>query len=69
MKNIRFYIDHQTDPQRTAKFRLRVLHGTGKNRVELKAIYFKERKEAERFKKYFRGVIDAIDRRNIDASH
>ena len=60
MKKIYLCIDNQKDPKRQSKFRLRVISGTGKNRVELKALYFQSRQEALKMKKHLRDVITAL---------
>ncbi len=60
MKKIYLCIDHQKDPKRQSKFRLRVIVGTGKNRVELKALYFQSRREAQKMKKHLRDVISTL---------
>ena len=60
MKKIYLCIDNQKDPKRQSKFRLRVIAGTGKNRVELKALYFQKRSEAQKMKKHLRDVIFAL---------
>jgi hypothetical protein len=60
MKKIYLFIDHQQDPKRQSKFRLRVITGTGKNRVELKALYLQSRPEALKMKKHLRDVVSAL---------
>ncbi len=60
MKKIYLCIDHQKDPKRQSKFRLRVITGTGKNRVELKALYFQSKPEALKMKRHLRDVISAL---------
>ena len=60
MKKTTLQIDHQKDPKRQSKFRLRVISGTGKSRVEVKALYFFTRQEAMKMKKHLRDVITAL---------
>ena len=60
MKKIYLCIDNQKDPKRQSKFRLRVITGTGKNRIELKALYFLTKSEAFKMKKHLRDVLNAV---------
>jgi len=60
MKKTYLCIDNQKDPKRQSKFRLRVISGTGKSRVEVKALYFFTRPEALKMKKHLRDVISAL---------
>ena len=61
MKKFYLFIDHQKDPKRQSKFRLRVITGTGKNRVEIKALYLQSKPEALKMKKHLRDVISALE--------
>ncbi len=65
MKKITLPIDHQKDPKRQSKFRLRVISGTGKSRVEVKALYFFTKQEALKMKKHLRDVITAINKMEV----
>ena len=62
MKKIYLTIDHQKDPKRQSKFRLRVIFGTGKSRIELKAIYYKRKSEALKMKKHLKDLIPIINK-------
>jgi len=65
MKKIYLFVDHQKDPKRQSKFRLRVIEGLGDQRVELKALYFTSKAEALKMKNHLRDVITAINKSEV----
>ena len=64
LDHIKFYIDEQSDPNRRSKTRLRIVYLDRPLRIELVAIYYDNRKEAERNRKHFRKALNSI--RNFD---
>ncbi len=60
LDHIKFYIDEQSDPKRRSKTRLRIVYLDRPLRMELVAIYYDGRKEAERNRKHFRKALNSI---------
>ena len=68
MEVSKIYIDHQSDPGRNLKHRVRVQFGTGSNREDFDAAYYRTREEAEKARIVLRRIFNKIHKREIQQS-